>query len=115
MTWQVWTALIKHGPECALRPCRANLDEPASARWCRRTQNQEALELDAEAELFRKATRVGYRVEVREPSSDEGKVKRKGAVLPAPVVEEEAILLGGPEVLRCDPLLLLPSSPTRCD
>ena len=111
MTWQVWTALIKHGPECALRPCRANLDEPASARWCRRTQNQDALELDAEAE----ATRVQSReVEVREPSSNEGKVKRKGAVLPAPVVEE-AILLGGPEVLRCDPLLLLPSSPTRCD
>ena len=38
------------------------------------TQNQEALELDAETELFR-TTRVQSR-EVRD--SDEGKVRRKG-------------------------------------
>jgi len=61
--------IIKHGRNVRWAAAARILKNPASARWCRRTQNQEALELDAEA------TRVRSR-EVRD--SHEGKVKRKG-------------------------------------
>lgn len=55
MTWQVWSMdcpnnIIKHGRNVRWAAAARILKNPASARWCRRAQNQEALELDAGTE-----------------------------------------------------------------
>jgi len=45
--------IIKHGRNVRWAAAARILKNPASARWCRRSQNQEALELDAEATRVR--------------------------------------------------------------